>query len=98
MSLHAWPWISGNDVSPRGLLALLVCLTIGLASAQAQTASPLQNARSLYDSASFDEALTILDGLARTQPDSDVEEVQRYRAPPKNETWTWLRSDTHSVT
>ena len=80
MSLHAWRWISRNDASPRGLLALLVCLTIGLASAQAQSASPLQNAKSLYDSASFDEALTVLDGLARTQPESDVEEIQRYRA------------------
>ena len=80
MSLRAWRWISRNDVSPRGLLALLVCLTIGLAGAQAQSGSPLQNAKSLYDSASFDEALVILDGLARTQPESDVEEIQRYRA------------------
>src|SRR4051812_42000569 len=80
MSLRAWRWISENDVSPRGLLVVLVCLTIGLASARAQSAPSLQDAKALYDSASFDESLTVLDSLARTQPETDVEDVQRYRA------------------
>jgi len=67
-------------VSPRWLVAWLVCLTLGLASAQAQSGSTLQDAKALYDSASFDEALTVLDRLARTQPEADVADVQRYRA------------------
>ena len=80
MSLRAWRWTSKNDVSPRWLFALLVCLTFGLVGAHAQSGPSLQDARALYDSASFDEALTVLDRLARTQPESDVEDVQRYRA------------------
>jgi TonB family protein len=80
MSLRAWRWISENDVSPRGLLTVLVCLTIGLAGARAQSAPSLRDAVALYDSASFDESLTVLDGLARAQPETDVEDVQRYRA------------------
>lgn len=67
-------------MNARALFAVLLGLTIGLTSAGAQSGSPLQNARELYDSASFDEALTLLDRLARTQPETDVEEVQRYRA------------------
>ena len=59
---------------------VLVCLTIGLASARAQSGPSLQDAKALYDSASFDESLTVLDSLARTQPETDVEDVQRYRA------------------
>ncbi len=57
-----------------------MCLTLGLAGAHAQSGSSLQDAKALYDSASFDEALTVLDRLARTQPEADVEDVQRYRA------------------
>ena len=62
--------------------AVLVCLTFGRAnvSAQSDSGSPLDNARSLYDSASFDEALAILDRVSDAQPETDVEEVQRYRA------------------
>ena len=80
MNLRAWRWTSKNDVSPRWLVAWLVCLTLGLASAQAQSGSTLQDAKALYDSASFDEALTVLDRIARTQPEADVADVQRYRA------------------
>lgn len=60
--------------------AILVWLILGLASASAQSNQPLDDAKTLYDSASFDEALQLLDGLGRTQPETDVEEVQRYRA------------------
>ena len=60
--------------------AILVWLVLGLASASAQSNQPLDDAKTLYDSASFDEALQLLDGLGRTQPETDVEEVQRYRA------------------
>jgi hypothetical protein len=60
--------------------AILVWLVLGLASASAQSNQPLDDAKTLYDSASFDEALQLLDGLGRTQPESNVEEVQRYRA------------------
>jgi tetratricopeptide (TPR) repeat protein len=60
--------------------AILVWLVVGLASASAQSNQPLDDAKTLYDSASFDEALQLLDGLGRTQPEIDVEEVQRYRA------------------
>jgi TonB family protein len=59
---------------------VLVCLTFGQTNAGAQTGSPLDRARSLYDSASFDEALVLLDRVSSAQPESDVEEVQRYRA------------------
>ena len=62
--------------------AVLICLTVGRANvgAQSDARSPLDNARSLYDSASFDEALAILDRVSNAQPETDVEEVQRYRA------------------
>ena len=80
MNLRAWRWTSKNDVSPRWLAAWLVCLTLGLAGAHAQSGSSIQDAKALYDSASFDEALTVLDRLARTQPEADVADVQRYRA------------------
>lgn len=62
--------------------AVLVCLTFGRMNvgAQSDSGSPLDNARSLYDSASFDEALAILDRVSDAQPETDVEEVQRYRA------------------
>jgi len=60
--------------------AILVWLVLGLASASAQSNQPLDDAKTLYDSASFDEALQLLDGLGRTQPETNVEEVQRYRA------------------
>ena len=80
MNLRAWRWTSKNDVSPRWLVAWLVCLTLGLAGAHAQSGSTLQDAKALYDSASFDEALTVLDRIARTQPEADVADVQRYRA------------------
>jgi TonB family protein len=62
------------------LIVFLMSLTCGLAAAGAQSGSPLENAKALYDSASFDEALTVLDRLGTTQPEADVEEVQRYRA------------------
>ena len=80
MSLRAWRWTTESDVSPRWLLALVVCLTLGLAGAHAQAGPSLQEARALYDAASFDEALTVLDRLARAEPETDVEDVQRYRA------------------
>jgi TonB family protein len=80
MNLRAWRWTSKNDVSRRWLAAWLVCLTLGLAGAHAQSGSSIQDAKALYDSASFDEALTVLDRLARTQPEADVADVQRYRA------------------
>jgi TonB family protein len=67
-------------MSARWLLALLVCLTLGLAGARAQPGPSLQEARALYDSASFDDALTVLNRLARAQPETDVVDVQRYRA------------------
>jgi tetratricopeptide (TPR) repeat protein len=63
--------------------AVLVCvMTFGRSNAGAQSgaASALDRARSLYDSASFDEALAILDRVSDVQPETDVEEVQRYRA------------------
>jgi tetratricopeptide (TPR) repeat protein len=60
--------------------AILVWLVLGLSSASAQSNQPLDDAKTLYDSASFDEALQVLDNLGRTQPETDVEEVQRYRA------------------
>jgi TonB family protein len=67
-------------VNKRLLIVLLLSLTIGVASARAQSGSSLERAKALYDSASFDEALSILDELKRAQPETDVEEVQRYRA------------------
>jgi hypothetical protein len=59
---------------------VLICLAFGQTNAVAQAGSPLDRARSLYDSASFDEALVILDRVSGAQPETDVEEVQRYRA------------------
>lgn len=64
----------------RALCIALACLTIGVAGTRAQSGTPLDNAKALYGSASFDEALTLLDRLSGTQPDADVEDVQRYRA------------------
>jgi TonB family protein len=80
MNLRAWRWTSKNDLSARWLFGWLVCLTLSLAVGHAQSSSSVQDAKAFYDSASFDEALTILDRLARTQPEADVEDVQRYRA------------------
>jgi TonB family protein len=80
MSPRACPWISGNSPGPRWLVTLVLCLALGAAAVRAESGSPLQHARALYDSASFDEALAILDRLAAAQPEADVEEVQRYRA------------------
>jgi TonB family protein len=59
---------------------VLISLTFGQMNAGAQAGNPLDRARALYDSASFDEALLILDRVSGAQPESDVEEVQRYRA------------------
>ncbi len=64
----------------RLLGVILTWLIFVAGSAGARTGSPLENAKALYDSASFDEALAVLDNLGRTQPETDVEEVQRYRA------------------
>ena len=58
----------------------LVSLTFGQVNAGAQAENSLDRARALYDSASFDEALVVLDRVSGAQPESDVEEVQRYRA------------------
>ena len=58
----------------------LLCLTFGQMNAGAQAENALDRARALYDSASFDEALVVLDRVSGAQPESDVEEVQRYRA------------------
>src|SRR3954453_5808615 len=81
MNLRVWPWTSKNEPNPWRLAGWLVCLTLSLAAgAHAQSTTSVQDARALYDSASFDEALLILDRFARTQPEVDVEEVQRYRA------------------
>ena len=80
MNLRAWPWTTKNDLSPWRLAGWLLCLTLSLAGAHAQSTASVEDARALYDSASFDEALSILDRFARTQPEVDVEEVQRYRA------------------
>jgi TonB family protein len=80
MNLRAWRWTSKNDLSARWLFGWLVSLTLSLAVPHAQSGSSVQDAKAFYDSASFDEALTILDRLARTQPEADVEDVQRYRA------------------
>jgi TonB family protein len=62
------------------LVVIVTCLIFAAARAGAQAESPLDEAKALYDSASFDEALTVLDNLGRSQPETDVEEVQRYRA------------------
>jgi TonB family protein len=67
-------------INTRLLTVFLAALTFGLATAGAQSGSPLEDAKALYDSASFDEALTVLDRLSSTQPEKDVAEVQRYRA------------------
>jgi TonB family protein len=67
-------------VNKRLLSVFLAWLTCGLAIAGAQSGASLENAKALYNSASFDEALTVLDRLGGAQPDVDVEEVQRYRA------------------
>ena len=67
-------------MNKRLLSVFLAWLTCGLAIAGAQHGTPLEHAKALYDSASFDEALTVLDRLGSAQPDVDVEEVQRYRA------------------
>jgi len=67
-------------VNIRLLTVFIASLTFGVLTAGAQSASPLENAKALYDSASFDEALVVLDGLRSAQPEADVEEVQRYRA------------------
>jgi len=67
-------------VKSRVFVVFLAWLTFGLTTAGAQSASPLENAKALYNSASFDEALAVLDRLDKAQPETDVEEVQRYRA------------------
>ncbi len=67
-------------MNKRLLGIFLAWLTCGLAIAGAQSGTSLEKAKALYDSASFDEALTVLDRLGSAQPDADVEEVQRYRA------------------
>lgn len=67
-------------MNKRLLSVILTSLILAAGSAGAQAGSPLENAKALYDSASFDEALAVLDNLGRTQPETDVEEVQRYRA------------------
>ena len=69
-----------RSATRRVLTVILLLLTFDLTNARAQSGSPLENAKAMYDSASFDEALTVLDRLNRTQPETDVEEVQRYRA------------------
>jgi tetratricopeptide (TPR) repeat protein len=63
----------------RLFCAIVICLFAGAAAARAQS-NQLDDAKTLYDSASFDEALQLLDNLNRTQPENNVEEVQRYRA------------------
>ena len=63
----------------RLFCAFVICLFAGGAAARAQS-NQLDDAKTLYDSASFDEALQLLDNLGRTQPENNVEEVQRYRA------------------
>ncbi|MGH9143342.1 MAG: energy transducer TonB [Vicinamibacterales bacterium] len=60
--------------------ALAMVIALGAAGADAQSDSSLESAKALYDAASFDEALTVLDDLGKAQPERDVEEVQRYRA------------------
>ena len=67
-------------MNKRLLGVILTWLIFAAGSAGAQAGSPLDNAKALYDSASFDEALAVLDNMGRTQPETDVEEVQRYRA------------------
>ncbi len=64
----------------RFLGALAIVIALGSAGAGAQSDSSLESAKALYDAASFDEALTVLDDLGKAQPERDVEEVQRYRA------------------
>jgi len=59
--------------------AFVICLFAGATAARTQS-DQLDDAKTLYDSASFDEALQLLDNLGRTQPENNVEEVQRYRA------------------
>jgi outer membrane biosynthesis protein TonB len=59
---------------------VLATAVLGPTTVRAQATSPLENAKALYDSASFDEALAALDRLKSAQPEKDVEEVQRYRA------------------
>ena len=49
----------------RLLTMILLLLTFDLTNARAQSGSPLENAKAMYDSASFDEALTVLDRLNR---------------------------------
>jgi len=63
----------------RLFCAFVICLFAAAAGARAQS-NQLDDAKTLYDSASFDEALQLLDTLGRTQPENNVEEVQRYRA------------------
>ena len=63
----------------RLFCAFVICLLAGATAARAQS-DQLDDAKTLYDSASFDEALQLLDTLGRTQPENNVEEVQRYRA------------------
>src|SRR6476660_9117846 len=67
-------------MNKRLLYVIVTWFVVAAGSAGAQAGSPLEEAKALYDSASFDEALTVLDNLGRTQPETDVEEVQRYRA------------------
>ena len=67
-------------MNKRLLSVILTWLIFAALSAGTHAGSPLENAKALYDSASFDEALAVLDNLGRTQPETDVEEVQRYRA------------------
>jgi hypothetical protein len=63
----------------RLFCAFVICLLAAATGARAQS-NQLDDAKTLYDSASFDEALQLLDTLGRTQPENNVEEVQRYRA------------------
>jgi TonB family protein len=64
----------------RALTVVLACLLFGGAGVRAGSDSALADAKALYDSASFDEALSTLDRYSRAEPEHDVEDVQRYRA------------------
>ena len=73
----------------RLFCAFVICLFAAATGARAQS-NQLDDAKTLYDSASFDEALQLLDNLGRTQPERLRDRRRRYRTLRHS-----LGSDSH---
>src|SRR5690349_305579 len=67
-------------IARRTTFALVIAVTLWLASTAATTASDeLNRAKELYSSASYDEALMVLDGLDLPAGSQEAIEVHQYR-------------------